>query len=141
MTVNTRGYTQPQRGLTGPAGNVKTFDFGTQTIAAADLALDRVVALGKIPSGFVLMSIIYVVTDMDTNGAPALAFDIGDSGSAARFVSAATTGQAGGTGTTLAAAGLYYEFTAETEILWHTQTASATAAAGTIRLFMTGYVK
>ncbi len=33
-----------------------------------------------------------------------------------------------------------YQYTAETEILWTTTTASATAAAGTVTIYLVGYL-
>ena len=61
--------------------------------------------------------------------------------SATGIATGATTGQAGGTNTTLAATGLNYEFTADTEIVWKTVAAAATAVAGTIQPRFFGYMK
>lgn len=136
-----RAYRQPQVGNIGAARTVKTVGGDTTALVTGDLALNKTVGLLKVPKGFVLTSIAAVVTDMDTNGSPALVFAIGDAVDDDRFITGATTAQAGGTNTTLAATGLYYEFTEETEINWKTTTAAATAAAGTVRLFMTGFTK
>ncbi len=133
-------YTQPQVGNQGFSRTMKCLGADV-ALVAADLALNATVALFVVPKGFVLTSLSVVVPDMDTNGSPTLAFSIGDAASAARFIATATTGQAGGTNTTLVAAGLNYEFTADTEIVWTTTTASATAAAGTIQPRFFGYIK
>jgi hypothetical protein len=133
-------YSQPQAGPQGFARTMKCYGADV-AILAADLALNKTVGMFKVPAGFVLTSLAVTVTDMDTNGAPAVKFDIGDAGSANRFVVAATTAQAGGTTTTLDAAGLNYEFTADTEIVWKTNTAAATAAAGTAQVRFFGYIK
>ncbi len=133
-------WNQPQVGGKGFARTMKCFGSDV-ALAAADLALNATVGLFKVPAGFVLTSLSVVVPDMDTNGAPALVFAIGDSGVADRFITGATTGQAGGTNTTLAATGLNYEFTDETEIVWKSTTAAATAAAGTIKPRFFGYMK
>lgn len=136
-----RAYRQPQVGNVGSARTMKCIGGDTISLATTDLALNKTVALLTVPKGFVLTSLACVVTDMDTNGSPALVFSIGDSGDVDRFIDSATTAQAGGTTTTLAAAGLYYEFTDSTEIVWLSEVASATAAAGTVRLFLFGYTK
>jgi len=133
-------WTQPQVGKQGFARTMKCFGSDV-ALVAADLALNATVGLFKVPAGFVLTSLSVVVPDMDTNGAPALVFAIGDAGVADRFITGATTGQAGGTNTTLAATGLNYEFTDDTEIVWKSTTASATAAAGTIKPRFFGYMK
>lgn len=138
--VDRIAYTQPQAGALGGARNMKCFGYDI-ALVAADLALNATVGLCKVPAGFVLTSVSVVVPDLDTGGAPAIVFDIGDAADPNRIIAGATTGQAGGTNTTLAAAGLNYEFTAETEIVWTTTTAAATAAAGTIKLRLFGYIR
>lgn len=134
-------YTQPQVGNQGFAGTMKRYGCSAVALATTDLDLDSTVALFKVPKGFVLTSLSMTVTDMDTNGAPALVIALGDSVDDDRFITGATTGQAGGTNTTLAAAGVRYEFTAETEIVFKATTAAATAAAGTITVDFFGYIK
>ena len=133
-------YTQPQVGPQGFSRTMKCFGSDV-ALVAGDLALNKTTDLFVIPKGFVLTSLSVVVPDLDTNGAPAIVFDIGDAASANRFIAGATTGQAGGTNTTLAAAGLNYEFTEDTPIVWKTTTAAATAAAGTIKPRFFGYIK
>lgn len=133
-------YTQPQVGNQGFSRTMKCLGSDV-ALVAADLALNATVGLFVVPKGFVLTSLSVVVPDMDTNGSPTLVFSIGDAASAPRFIATATTAQAGGTNVTLAAAGLNYEFTADTEIVWTTTTASATAAAGTISPRFFGYIK
>lgn len=134
-------YTQPQIGLTGESGTFKRFGCSATALATTDLAINKTVGLFKVPKGFVLTSLSATVSDMDTNGSPALVFHIGDASDNDRFIASATTGQAGGTNTTLATAGIRYEFTDETEIVWTTATASATAAAGTITADFFGYIR
>ena len=134
-------YTQPQSGLLGEAGTMKRFGCPSTALATTDLALNKTVALFKVPRGFVLTSLSATVSDMDTSGSPALVFHIGDASDNDRFIASATTGQAGGTNTTLASTGLRYEFTDETEIVWTTATAAATAAAGTVTVDFIGYAK
>lgn len=133
-------YRQPQAGSQGFARTMKAFG-GQAALVAGDLALNKTVALFVVPKGFVLTGVAVTVPDMDTNGSPTLVFAIGDAAVADRFITGATTGQAGGTNTTLAATGLNYEFTADTEIVWKTTTASATAAGGTVAAYLFGFIK
>jgi hypothetical protein len=134
-------YRQPQVGNQGFSRTMKCLGDDV-ALVAADLALNATVALFVAPKGFVLTSLSVVTPDMDTNGSPTLTFAVGDAGDDDRFIATgATTGQAGGTNTTLAATGLNYEFTADTEIVWKTAAAAATAAAGTIKPRFFGYMK
>lgn len=133
-------FTQPQIGGQGFGRTMKCLGSDV-ALVAGDLALNRTVGLFVAPKGFVLTSHSIVVPDLDSNGAPALVFAIGDKGDDDRFVSGATTGQAGGTNTTLAATGLNYEFTEDTLIEWKSTTAAATAVAGTIKPRFFGYMK
>lgn len=134
-----KAYSQPQVGGQGFARTMKCIGDDV-ALVAGDLALNKTVGLFTVPKGFVLTSLSVVVPDMDT-GTPALVFAIGDKGLADRFISGATTAQTGGTNTTLAATGLNYEFTEDTEIVWKTTTAAATAAAGTVKPRFFGYMK
>lgn len=132
-------YRQPQVGNQGFSRTVKTLG-GAFSLVAADLALNRTTGLVVVPKGFVCTGVYFSLTDLDT-GTPALLVTVGDSGSAARIVASSNIGQAGGSTTTLAAAGLYYEFTDNTEIIMTVATAAATAAAGTGSLYLTGFMK
>lgn len=126
----------------GDSGNRKVIGVRSQPILTTDLALNRTVGLVTLPAGFVITGHTLVITDIDTNGTPTHAFTIGDSASANRLATTATTGQAGGTLTTLAATGLYYKVPADnTEIIMTTTTAAATAAAGTITYLVEGFME
>lgn len=134
-------YSQPQVGNQGFARTMKCLGADV-ALAAADLALNKTVGLFVVPRGFVLTGLSLVVPDLDSNGSPLVTFAIGDAADDDRFIATgATTGQAGGTNTTLAATGLNYEFTADTEIVWKTSAAAATAVAGTIQPRFFGYMK
>jgi hypothetical protein len=140
-------YTQPQVGPQGFAGTMKRFGTmvsnapGAASLITTDLALNRTVGMFIVPRGFVLTSLSVTVTDLDTNGTPAIVFAIGDATDDDRFVTGATTAQAGGTNTTIAATGLRYVFADDTEINWKTTTAAATAAAGTVYVDFFGYMR
>lgn len=111
-------------------------------VLTTDLTLNTVIPLVKLPRGAVVKDVTVYATDMDTNGAPTLAFHVGDSGDADRFIVASNVGQTGGkvsAGNTAAAAvttanaGAY---AAETVINATVSTAAATAAAGTLLVFV-----
>lgn len=133
-------YTQPQVGNQGFSRTNKTLGRRV-TMGTTDLALNKTVAAFVVPRGFVVTGIIAVATDMDTNGAPTLTLSVGDAASAARYLSASTIGQTGTSTQTLAATGLLFENTADTEIVITTAAAAATAAAGTLDLYLTGFMK
>lgn len=132
-------YVQPQPGGQGFARTMKTFGRRV-TMLAADLVTAGVVTAFKVPAGFTVTGIIAVATDMDTNGSPTLALSVGDAGSSVRYLSSSTIGQAGTTTQTLATTGLLFQNTAETEILVTMTTGSATAAAGTLDLYLVGFM-
>jgi len=69
-----------------------------------------------------------------------LTISVGDAASPTRYVSGDTNAQNGGTTTTLETGGLFYRNTAETEILLTVTTAATVAVAGTIDVYLTGYV-
>lgn len=132
-------FTQPQQGLQGFARTNKTYGRRVNLLAA-DLVTAGVVEAFVVPAGFTVTGIIAVATDMDTNGAPTLAISVGDAASSVRFLSSSTIGQAGTTTQTLASTGLLFAYTADTKILVTMTTGSATAAAGTLDLYLTGFV-
>jgi hypothetical protein len=132
-------YTQPQAGPQGFARTKKVYG-GTVNLLATDLVTTAQTAVCRVPAGFVLQSVFASSSDMDTNGSPTLAFNLGDSGSAARILSASNIGQAGTSTTTLAAAGSYYQFLTDTDILLQPSTNSATAVAGTLTVYLEGFM-
>jgi hypothetical protein len=132
-------YTQPQAGPQGFARTKKVFG-GTVNLATTDLVTTAQTSIMKIPAGFTLQSIYAASSDMDSNGSPTLAFNLGDSGSAARFLSASNIGQAGTSTTTLAAAGSYYTFPVDTDIILQPSTNAATAVAGTLTCYLEGFM-
>lgn len=133
-------YVQPQVGNQGFSRTNKTLG-GAFALITTDLALNRTTGLFIVPRGFVVQRVYLALTDVDTNGTPTIAVTLGDSGDDDRFVAASTIGQAGGATTTLASTGLYYEFTADTEIFLKATTAAATAAAGTVTAYLEGFMK
>ena len=134
-----KDWSQPQQGGQGFARTRKTFG-RTVTIGTADNVTGNTVGAFMVPAGFVQTGIIAVATDMDSNGSPAMAISVGDSGSGTRLLSSSNIGQAGTSTTTLASTGLLYKYTADTEILVTITTQSATAVAGTLDLRCEGYM-
>jgi hypothetical protein len=132
-------YIQPQAGLQGFARTQKVFGRRV-TLLAADLVTASVVEAFVVPAGFTVTGIIAVATDMDSNGSPTLAISVGDASSSVRHLSSSTVGQAGTTTQTLASTGLLFAYTADTKILVTMTTGSATAVAGTLDLYLTGFV-
>ena len=110
------------------------------TTAMLDNANDEVELLW-VPKGAVIVGATLSGTDMDTNGSPALLFDVGDADDEDRLISASTVGQAGVTLTSaLAAAGHMYKYSTATKIKAFINTASATPAAGTLKFSITYFV-
>lgn len=132
-------FTQPQAGLQGFARTNKTYGRRV-TLGTADLVTASVVEAFIVPAGFTATGIIAVATDMDSNGSPTLAISVGDAASSVRHLSSSTIGQAGTTTQTLAATGLLFAYTVDTKILVTMTTGSATAVAGTLDLFLVGFV-
>jgi hypothetical protein len=93
-----------------------------------------------VPKGAVVLRASISGTDMDTNGTPTLAFNVGDSGSATRIFSAANVGQAGTLVTAMNVGAFLYKFTADTLITAAVSTAAATGAAGTLYFSIEYYV-
>lgn len=134
------GYRQPQAGGQGFARTKKVFGGPVVTLVAADVILNAQCAIARVPKGFVLQSYSLVLGDCDTGAT--LALKLGDAGDDDRIMAASTTGQAGGTVNTLAAAGTNYEYTEDTDILLTASTAAvALGPTPTALLTMEGYMK
>jgi hypothetical protein len=123
------------------AGTRKVLAVRNAPTLAADVALNRTVGLLVAPAGFVVTGFTFTISDVDTGGSPTHAFSIGVVGTPALIAAIATTGQAGGTLTTLAAAGNRFKFGADTEIIMTSTTGAATAAAGTVSFELEGYME
>jgi hypothetical protein len=132
-------YSQPQAGPQGFARTKKVFG-GTVNLLATDLVTTAQTAICRVPAGCVLQSLYAAASDMDTNGSPTLALNIGDAGSANRILSGSTIGQTGTSTSTIATTGAYYQFTSDTDILLQPSANSATAAAGTITVYLEGFM-
>lgn len=136
MTTRT-DFSQPQAGLLGEARTAKVFGRRV-TVLAADLVTANVIEAFIVPAGFTVTGIIAVSTDLDV-GTNAMTLSVGDAASATRFLNASVIGQAG-TSTQTLAGGLLFAYTADTKILITITLGPTVAAAGTIDLYLTGFV-
>ena len=130
-------FTQPQAGLQGEARTMKMFGRRV-TLSATDLVTGNIVEAFVVPAGFTVTGILAVASDMDSGAA--LTLSVGDSGSATRFLNASTIGQAGSSTSTLATTGVLYTFTADTKILVTCTLQGASSVAGTLDLYLQGFV-
>lgn len=135
-----KAYGQPQVGNQGFSRTMKTLG-GVTALLAADPVAANTVQLFVVPKGFVATGVYLALTDIDTNGSATVTAILGDATDDDRFVASSTIGQAGGSTTTLASTGLYYEFTQETSIALKFPVGSATAVAGTATAYLTGFMK
>jgi hypothetical protein len=136
MTTRT-DFTQPQAGLQGDARVVKMLGRRV-TLAAADLVTGNIVEAFVVPAGFTVTGILAVASDMDSGAA--LTLSVGDAASGTRFLNASTIGQAGSTTSTLAATGVLFAYTTDTKILVTCTLQGASSVAGTLDLYLQGFV-
>lgn len=116
----------------GGAGNVNVAYFEVATTAA--LTTSDVINFGYLPANARILAATLESTDIDTNGTPTIALNVGDSGSATRLFAGSTVGQAGTAAVASAVAGLHYKTTAKTLIVGAPSANAATGVAGTIYL-------
>jgi hypothetical protein len=116
----------------GPAGNVLVA-YAEVACTAAPSTSDPI-NFFVLPAGARVLSMTLESTDMDTNVSPSLTLNVGDGGSATRFFSASTVGQAGTAAAASAVTGLHYKFPAKTVVTGVAQANAATGAAGTLSL-------
>lgn len=119
----------PSHGL---ASGVRCQRFKVTTTAA--LTTSDAIQFGYLPIYARVVDAWVKTSDMDTNGTPTLAFNIGDAGDVDRLFSATTAGQAAGVTRMSVATGFGYRYDAETLITGAPSTNAATGVAGTIEL-------
>lgn len=130
-------FSQPQAGLLGEARTVKMLGRRV-TLSATDLVTGNIVEAFIVPAGFTVTGILAVPTDMDSGAA--LTLSVGDAGSGTRFLNASTMGQAATTVTTLASTGVLYTYTVDTKILVTCTLQGSASVAGTLDLYLQGFV-
>lgn len=118
----------------GLAGNVKVA-FADVSCTASPATTDTL-NFFYLPAGARVLLSVLESDDMDTNGSPALTLNIGDSGSATRYFSASTVGQAGTLSSAIATTGAGYLNTTETLVTGVAQANAGTGAAGHVYLTM-----
>lgn len=101
------------------------------TVTAA-LTTDDVFEFGYLPENARVIGGYLEASDMDTNGTPTLAINVGDADDADRYWAASTVGQAGTASNDVAVAGLGYKTTAKTLVTGAPSTNAATGVAGTL---------
>ncbi len=138
-TDQSRTAYAPRVGGVGHRGLVSATAIVAMTTAMIDNANDEVL-LFFLPKGAVVVSAVIAGTDMDTNGTPALAIDVGDDSDEDRIFAASTVGQAGTLSTAMARTAMLYKYTADTAIKAYIQTAAATGAAGTLYVTVNYFV-
>jgi hypothetical protein len=140
-------YRQPQAGNQGFARTRKVIG-GAANIAAAagatgtgDLALNANVALFRVPKDFVVTGWFGPAFPKLDSGA-ALTFNLGDAANPTRYLAASTLGQAGGALPAFPAGALYYQYTAETDMIMNISAAAAgqQAAPGPVTIYLEGFV-
>lgn len=132
-----KDWGQPQAGGYGGARSMKTFG-RVAAVSVADNVTGNTIGAFMVPAGFTPTGIVGSATDMDTG--TAMLITVGDSGNAARLVASLNT-QAAVTSLTLAAAGLLYQYPADTEVLITIATQAGTPVAGTVAVFLTGFMQ
>ena len=105
-----------------------------EVVTTAALTTSDTLNFFDLPPNARVISATLEATDLDTNGAPTLTLNIGDSGSATRYFSASTVGQAGTAAAASAVAGLHYKTTAKTRIVGVPAANAATGVAGSVYL-------
>lgn len=136
-TYTSKQYANSPKAFVGAhPGNTMTF-YWEVSVSAAAANLDAFV-FGTVPKGFRLTAATLEATDIDTNGAPTVTINIGDSGDADRIFAASTVGQAGTLSSALATTGFGYLYTDDTVITGAIPTGPATGATGTVYLALTG---
>jgi hypothetical protein len=109
------------------------------TTAMIDNADDDV-GLLYLPAGAVVVGAALKCTDMDTNGTPTLAIDVGDAADENRIFAASQAGRTGTLDVAIASTGYLWKTTAPTQLRAYIQTAAATGAAGTLTFGVTYFV-
>jgi hypothetical protein len=109
----------------------------TITTTAALTTTDTLNAF-VLPKGFRVLYSMLLSSDIDTNGTPTIALNVGDAGSATRYFSASTVGQAGTAAAATATTGIGFLNTADTLVTVVPSANAATGVAGTVQLIMIG---
>lgn len=124
--------TVQQRADVGPFVIV---DSVTTSITANVTANDIIESI-KVPRGARILEVIAAATDMDTGGSPTMSFQVGDGGSASRFIGTSVIPTTAGIVRMDQFGGVNYQYTADDTIDIKWIAVAATFAAGTISLIV-----
>lgn len=102
----------------------------------AALTTADVLQFGYLPRYARVVDSILVASDLDTNGAPTLALNVGDAADPDRLFAAANVAQAGTAARMTAVTGFGYRYDTRTLITGAPSTNAATGVAGTIDLYV-----
>ena len=117
-----------------PSGTVGVIYVNVPLTAA--LALNDVIQLAPVTKGQTVHDVKIKVTDLDTNGAPAIVLDVGDGATADWLIDGSTSGQAGGNDS-MDANVVPKEYTADDTVDMLVQVAPATGATtGTVEAWI-----
>lgn len=131
-TFNSNSITKGAPAKVHNEGLIAPFD---QISVAANPTATQTYDFVKIAKGAVVVDALAAATDMDTSGAPTLAFDFGTDEDADRFAAAAALGQSAATNVVRCnlATGVNWTTTAEQILRATCTTTAAIFAAGTIK--------
>jgi hypothetical protein len=130
------GVVEPDHGL---MKNVKTA-YVLLNVGAADLTLNAVHGMFRLPRNAVVLGGTLKASDLDTNVAPTITLSVGDAAVPGRYFLGSTVAQAGGATNVMAATGVFFKNLVDTLVNVTVAIAAATPAAGTIELAIQYYV-
>ena len=118
----------------GMGGTLKTA-FATVAVTSGIVTTDTI-NFFDLPAGARVVFAVLEADDLDSNGTPTIAINVGDAGSASRYFSASIVAQAGTLSTAIAAAGAGFSNTTKTRVTGALSANPATGVAGNIYLTM-----
>ena len=134
--VYRKDWGQPQPGAQGFMRTAKCYGRKVN-LATTDLGAGGVVGMFKLPPFFLVLGCFGKVDPLAASG---LTFNVGDPGSANRFLAASAVGVGGGNLNTLAATGFAYPVYSETEVQFAVLAAAVTPAAGVLEFYLWGTI-
>lgn len=131
----TKGF-GPPLAIAGASGDGQAPKIMLCTYAVlAALVINDVIQSPPLPKGAVVFDVMIIVSDLDTNGAPAITLDVGYGTDPDYFIAASTIGQTGGVARTSAVtAATPLVLTQNDTIDVLVKAAPATGVAGTITM-------
>ncbi len=121
--------TKAQPGITPkflPTGDLAVYAaFTFPSSSPPTLGAGDTITMMTVPAGATVTGVTLDVDKLDTGGTPAIKLNVGDGGSANRFINQSTAGQAGGYQVPNINGGIGFQYPANTPILVTVQTAAA----------------